>query len=65
MLETSLLLENRFDKTSQISMKDAEQLIDLDVFHCVENDFLDESWVAYKLICILTNYFKFLLIASK
>lgn len=44
-------------------MKDAEQLIDLDVFHCLENDFLD-SWVAYKLVCIVTNYFRFLLIAS-
>lgn len=65
MLESSLLLENRFDKTSQLSMKDAEQLIDLDVFHYLENDFLDESRVAYKLVCILTNYFIFLLIASK
>lgn len=65
MLESSLLLENRFDKTSQLIMKDAEQLIDLDVFHCLENDFLDESWVAYKLVCILTNYLRFLLIASK
>lgn len=65
MLETPLLLENRFDKTSQLSMKDAEQLIDLDVFHCLENVFLDESWVAYKLVSVLTNYFRFLLIASK
>lgn len=65
MLETSLLLENRFDKTSELSMKDAEQLIDLDVFHCLENEFLDESRIANKLVCILTNYFRFLLIASK
>lgn len=36
MLETSLLLENRFDKSSQLSKKDAEQLIDLDVFHCLD-----------------------------
>lgn len=61
----SLLLENRFDKTSQLRMKDVEQLIDLDVFHCLENDFLDESRVAYKLVCILQNYLRFLLIASQ